>query len=94
VRNPQPNQSRQHQGRQPKTQQLLFKPAGEVSELARSLKSYQTKPKRKVTDAYIIIKYNCYQNMASKYLQKYPVPDGFQEILHDLTREVKLPLHA
>lgn len=26
--------------------------------------------------------------MASKYLQKYPVPAGFQEILHDFTREV------
>lgn len=26
--------------------------------------------------------------MASKYLQKYPVPEGFQEILHDFTREV------
>lgn len=25
-------------------------------------------------------------NMASKYLQKYPVPAGFQEILADLTR--------
>ncbi len=26
--------------------------------------------------------------MASKYLQKFPVPHGFQEILADLTREV------
>ena len=26
--------------------------------------------------------------MASKYLQKYPVPAGFQEILSDFTREV------
>ena len=26
--------------------------------------------------------------MASKYLQKFPVPPGFQEILADLTREV------
>jgi hypothetical protein len=26
--------------------------------------------------------------MASKYLQKYPVPEGFSEILHDFTREV------
>lgn len=26
--------------------------------------------------------------MASKYLQKYPVPAGFQEILADLTREI------
>ena len=26
--------------------------------------------------------------MASKYLQKFPVPEGFPEILHDLTREV------
>lgn len=26
--------------------------------------------------------------MASKYLQKFPVPEGFQEILADLTREV------
>jgi len=26
--------------------------------------------------------------MASKYLQKFPVPAGFQEVLADLTREV------
>ena len=26
--------------------------------------------------------------MASKYLQKFPVPAGFQEILSDFTREV------
>ena len=26
--------------------------------------------------------------MASKYLQKYPVPSGFQEVLADLTREI------
>ncbi|KAM3133313.1 hypothetical protein pb186bvf_014606 [Paramecium bursaria] len=26
--------------------------------------------------------------MASKYLQKYPVPDGFNQILHDFAREV------
>jgi hypothetical protein len=26
--------------------------------------------------------------MASKYLQKFPVPHGFQEILADLTREI------
>ena len=26
--------------------------------------------------------------MASKYLQKYPVPAGFEEILHDFAREV------
>ncbi|EGR32891.1 regulatory subunit of type ii pka r-subunit family protein, putative [Ichthyophthirius multifiliis] len=26
--------------------------------------------------------------MASKYLQKYPVPEGFYEILHDFTREI------
>lgn len=26
--------------------------------------------------------------MASKYLQKYPVPVGFEQILHDFTREV------
>ncbi|CAD8097674.1 unnamed protein product [Paramecium primaurelia] len=26
--------------------------------------------------------------MASKYLQKYPVPEGFHQILHDFTREV------
>jgi hypothetical protein len=26
--------------------------------------------------------------MASKYLQKFPVPDGFQELLADFTREV------
>ncbi|CAD8152590.1 unnamed protein product [Paramecium octaurelia] len=26
--------------------------------------------------------------MASKYLQKYPVPEGFNQILHDFTREV------
>ena len=26
--------------------------------------------------------------MASKYLQKFPVPHGFQEILADFTREV------
>lgn len=26
--------------------------------------------------------------MASKYLQKYPVPAGFQQILADFTREV------
>jgi len=26
--------------------------------------------------------------MASKYLQKYPVPENFYEILHDFTREV------
>jgi hypothetical protein len=26
--------------------------------------------------------------MASKYLQKYPVPTDFHEILHDFTREV------
>ena len=26
--------------------------------------------------------------MASKYLQKYPVPSGFLEILADFTREV------
>lgn len=26
--------------------------------------------------------------MASKYLQKYPVPQGFQEVLSDFTREV------
>ena len=27
--------------------------------------------------------------MASKYLQKYPVPEGFHQILHDFTREVE-----
>lgn len=26
--------------------------------------------------------------MASKYLQKFPVPQGFQELLADFTREV------
>jgi len=26
--------------------------------------------------------------MASKYIQKYPIPDGFAEILHDFTREI------
>ena len=26
--------------------------------------------------------------MASKYLQKFPVPNDFPEILHDLTREI------
>jgi hypothetical protein len=26
--------------------------------------------------------------MASKYLQKYPIPPGFQEVLADFTREV------
>jgi hypothetical protein len=26
--------------------------------------------------------------MASKYLQKFPVPEGFQEVLADFTREV------
>ena len=26
--------------------------------------------------------------MASKYLQKFPVPDNFYEILHDFAREV------
>jgi hypothetical protein len=26
--------------------------------------------------------------MASKYLQKYPVPQGFEPILHDFAREV------
>lgn len=26
--------------------------------------------------------------MASKYLQKFPVPKGFQEVLHDFSREV------
>jgi hypothetical protein len=26
--------------------------------------------------------------MASKYLQKFPVPEGFPEILHDFTREI------
>lgn len=26
--------------------------------------------------------------MASKYLQKYPIPAGFQEVLADFTREV------
>jgi hypothetical protein len=26
--------------------------------------------------------------MASKYLQKFPVPQGFQEILADFTKEV------
>lgn len=26
--------------------------------------------------------------MASKYLQKYPVPSGFPDILHDFAREV------
>ena len=26
--------------------------------------------------------------MASKFLQKYPVPEGFQEILHDFTKEI------
>ena len=26
--------------------------------------------------------------MASKYLQKYPVPEDFPEILHDFAREV------
>jgi hypothetical protein len=26
--------------------------------------------------------------MASKYLQKYPVPAGFEQILHDFAREV------
>ena len=26
--------------------------------------------------------------MASKYLQKFPVPEGFPEVLADLTREV------
>jgi len=26
--------------------------------------------------------------MASKYLQKFPVPEGFQEILADLTRSI------
>jgi hypothetical protein len=27
-------------------------------------------------------------SMASKYLQKYPVPQGFPEILHDFTKEI------
>mmetsp|Transcript_34417 Transcript_34417/g.60333 ORF Transcript_34417/g.60333 Transcript_34417/m.60333 type:complete len:176 (-) Transcript_34417:30-557(-) len=26
--------------------------------------------------------------MASKYLQKFPIPEGFPEILHDLSREI------
>jgi hypothetical protein len=26
--------------------------------------------------------------MASKYLQKYPVPSNFPDLLHDFTREV------
>ena len=26
--------------------------------------------------------------MASKYLQKFPVPENFQEILHDFAKEV------
>ena len=26
--------------------------------------------------------------MASKYLQKYPVPEDFPDLLHDFTREV------
>ena len=26
--------------------------------------------------------------MASKYLNKYPVPVNFEEILHDLTRQI------
>jgi hypothetical protein len=26
--------------------------------------------------------------MASKYIQKFPVPDGFPEILHDLSKEI------
>lgn len=26
--------------------------------------------------------------MASKYLQKYPVPQGFPDVLHDFAREV------
>jgi hypothetical protein len=26
--------------------------------------------------------------MASKYIQKYPVPQGFPDILHDFAREV------
>ena len=26
--------------------------------------------------------------MASKYLQKYPVPQDFASVLHDLTREI------
>lgn len=26
--------------------------------------------------------------MASKYLQKFPVPSGFQDVLSDFTREV------
>lgn len=26
--------------------------------------------------------------MASKYIQKYPIPEGFAEVLHDFTREV------
>lgn len=26
--------------------------------------------------------------MASKYLQKYPIPDHFPDILHDFAREV------
>jgi len=26
--------------------------------------------------------------MASKYLQKFPVPDNFYEILHDFAREI------
>ncbi len=26
--------------------------------------------------------------MASKYIQKFPVPEGFSEILHDLTKEI------
>lgn len=26
--------------------------------------------------------------MASKYLQKYPVPAGFEQVLHDFAREV------
>ena len=26
--------------------------------------------------------------MASKYLQKFPVPEGFPEVLHDFAREI------
>jgi len=26
--------------------------------------------------------------MASKYLQKFPVPNGFAEILHDFSKEI------
>jgi len=26
--------------------------------------------------------------MASKYLQKYPIPQGFNDIVHNLTREI------